>query len=208
VVQEKGIDVWLALEAYELAIYKHFNILVLVAGDGDYVPLVRKLHTLGTQVMLLCWDFSYHNESGAMMETRTSRQLLDEVFFPVPMHQKIEENNGEYIKNLFVPEKIWDKFPLFTNSPVETVSVDNKIESPYSEFDSIIFSINPNGFGFIKDEERNNIFFHYSTVTNRDFSELKSGMKVRYMVEEDEERSKRDEVLRFRARKVSVLEDE
>ncbi|MDR0313762.1 MAG: cold shock domain-containing protein [Treponema sp.] len=52
------------------------------------------------------------------------------------------------------------------------------------------------------------MFFHYSTVTNRDFSELKSGMKVRYMVEEDEERSKRDEVLRFRARKVTVLDDE
>jgi cold shock CspA family protein/uncharacterized LabA/DUF88 family protein len=207
-VQEKGIDVWLALEAYELAIYKHFNILVLVAGDGDYVPLVRKLHTLGTQVMLLCWDFSYHNESGAMMETRTSRQLLDEVFFPVPMHQKIEENSGEYIKDLFVPEKIWDKIPSFINSPVDTVSVDNSLKSPYSEFDSVIFSINPNGFGFIKDEERNNIFFHYSTVTNRDFSELKSGMKVRYMVEEDEERSKRDEVLRFRARKVTVLDDE
>jgi hypothetical protein len=33
-------------------------------------------------------------------------------------------------------------------------------------------------------------------------------MKVRYMVEEDEERSKRDEVLRFRARKVTVLDDE
>jgi uncharacterized LabA/DUF88 family protein len=33
--QEKGIDVWLALEAYELAIYKRFDVLVLVAGDGD-----------------------------------------------------------------------------------------------------------------------------------------------------------------------------
>jgi cold shock CspA family protein len=124
------------------------------------------------------------------------------------MHQKIEESSGEYIKNLFVPEKIWDKFPSFI-SPVETDSVDNSLQSsPYSEFDSIIFSINPNGFGFIKDEERNNIFFHYSTVTNRDFSELKSGMQVGYMVEEDEERSKRDEVLRFRARKVTVLDDE
>ncbi|MDR0457168.1 MAG: NYN domain-containing protein, partial [Treponema sp.] len=88
-VQEKGIDVWLALEAYELAIYKHFDILVLIAGDGDYVPLVRKLHTLGTQVMLVCWDFSYHNENGDVVETKTSRQLLSEVFFPVPMHQKI-----------------------------------------------------------------------------------------------------------------------
>jgi cold shock CspA family protein/uncharacterized LabA/DUF88 family protein len=208
VAQEKGIDVWLALEAYELAIYKHFDILVLIAGDGDYVPLVRKLHTLGTQVMLLCWDFSYHNESGDIMETRTSRQLLDEVFYPVPMYQKIEENSGECIKDLFVPEKVWDKFPSSPTVPVDTVPADDKVESPYTEFISVIFSMNPNGFGFIKDEERNNIFFHYSTVTNRDFSELKSGMKVKYMVEEDEERSKRDEVLRFRARKVTVLDDE
>jgi hypothetical protein len=28
---EKGIDVWLALEAYELAIYKRFDVSVLVA---------------------------------------------------------------------------------------------------------------------------------------------------------------------------------
>ena len=35
--QEKGVDVWLALEAYELAIYKRFDIFTLIAGDGDYV---------------------------------------------------------------------------------------------------------------------------------------------------------------------------
>ena len=204
-VQEKGIDVWLALEAYELAIYKHFDILVLVAGDGDYVPLVRKLHTLGTQVMLACWDFSYHNENGDIVETRTSRQLLDEVFFPVLMHQKIEQNEGEYIKDLFVPEKTWDKFQssLHLRPDSQNGFPNKEIE----ELESIIYTINPNGFGFIKDESRNNIFFHYSTVTNRDFSELKFGMKVKYTVEEDEERSKRDEATRYRAVKVTVLDD-
>jgi uncharacterized LabA/DUF88 family protein len=104
--QEKGIDVWLALEAYELAIYKHFDILVLIAGDGDYVPLVRKLHTLGVQVMLICWDFSYHNENGDMVETRTSRQLLSEVYFPVHMGTRIDQGGGDLVNNLFVPEKI------------------------------------------------------------------------------------------------------
>ncbi|MDR2370645.1 MAG: NYN domain-containing protein, partial [Treponema sp.] len=88
VAHEKGIDVWLALEAYELAIYKHFDILVLVAGDGDYVPLVRKLHTLGAQVMLISWDFTFHNENGDIVETKTSRQLLEEVFYPVLMNQR------------------------------------------------------------------------------------------------------------------------
>ena len=206
VVQEKGIDVWLALEAYELAIYKKFDILVLVAGDGDYVPLVRKLHTLGTQVMLLCWDFSYHNESGGIMETRTSRQLLDEVFFPIHMHQKMDQEDS-IIKDLFVPEKTWTNFPAHASPELNNESAPETGGSLGEEFVSVIFSINQNGFGFIKDEERNNIFFHYSTVTNHDFSELKSGMKVKYMVEEDEERSKRDEALRFRARKVTVLDD-
>jgi cold shock CspA family protein/uncharacterized LabA/DUF88 family protein len=201
VVQEKGIDVWLALEAYELAIYKHFDILALVAGDGDYVPLVRKLHTVGTQVMLICWDFSYHNEIGELVETKTSRQLQEEVFYPVPMHQRIEQNGNEYIKELFVPEKNFEKSPV-----VFTFKSDNASGEDNEEFTSTIFSINPNGFGFIKDEERNNIFFHYSRVTNCDFPDLKYGMKVRYTVEEDEERTKRDGALRCRAVKVTVID--
>ena len=44
---EKGVDVSLALETLELAIFKQFNILVLIASDGDYVPLVRKLMQWG-----------------------------------------------------------------------------------------------------------------------------------------------------------------
>ena len=200
VAQEKGIDVWLALEAYELAIYKHFDILVLIAGDGDYVPLVRKLHTLGTQVMLICWDFSYHNENGDMVETRTSHQLLSEVFFPVQMHVRIEQNNSDYIRELFVTER--EREWTFNVNPVSPPI--SRLLQNVEEFESIIFSINPNGFGFILDDERNNIFFHYSRVANCDFSELKSGMRVRYTVEEDAERTKRDGAPRFRATKVIV----
>jgi len=200
-VVEKGIDVWLALEAYELAIYKHFDILVLIAGDGDYVPLVRKLHTLGTQVMLICWDFSYHNENGDIVETKTSRQLLSEVFYPVQMQQKIEQNSNEYIKDLFVPERLPEYvYNLNTEAPVH-----NTVASPIEEYTSTIYSINPNGFGFITDEERNNIFFHYSRLTNCDFLELKYGMQVKYTVEEDEERSKRDGAPRFRATRVTLI---
>ena len=194
--QEKGIDVWLALEAYELAIYKHFDILVLIAGDGDYVPLVRKLHTLGTQVMLLCWDFSFHNENGDLMETRTSRQLLSEVFFPVQMYQRIQEDKSDLVKGLFVTERF--------HEPVLSAPISH--EETTEEYVSTIFNVSPNGFGFIKDEGKNNIFFHYSTLTNCDFSDLKPGMKVRYTTEEDEERSKRSEMPCFRATKVSLVE--
>ncbi|MDR0598600.1 MAG: NYN domain-containing protein [Treponema sp.] len=204
VAQEKGIDVWLALEAYELAIYKHFDVLVLVAGDGDYVPLVRKLHTQGTQVLLISWDFTSHNESGNIVETKTSRQLQEEVFHFVPMYLRIEQNGGEYIKNLFVPDRNVER----VQSPLNFKSdpADPRPPAASEEFSSTIFSINVNGFGFIKDEGQNNLFFHYSTVTNRDFSELQAGMRVRYLREEDPERSKRDGELRYRACRVTVVD--
>ncbi|MDR2184750.1 MAG: NYN domain-containing protein [Treponema sp.] len=204
IAQEKGIDVWLALEAYELAIYKHFDILALVAGDGDYVPLVRKLHTLGAQVMLICWDFAYHNENGDMVETKTSRQLLDEVFCPVQMYQRIEQNNSDYIKKLFVPDRGLDKPQSLFNS--KNGNISGSYAEDAQEYESSIFSINKNGFGFIKNEEINNIFFHYSTITNKDFSELQPGMKVKYTQEEDTERSKREGAPRYRACAVSIIE--
>ena len=204
--QEKGIDVWLALEAYELAIYKHFDILVLIAGDGDYVPLVRKLHTLGTQVMLVCWDFSYHNESGDVVETKTSRQLLSEVFFPVQMNQKIDQGHNEYIKDLFVQERTPERGgPEWVNSPGPSAKPETPAET-VEECVSTICNVSPNGFGFIKDDEKNNIFFHYSRLANCDFSELKVGMKVRYTIEEDEERSKRNETPCYRATRVTLIE--
>jgi cold shock CspA family protein/uncharacterized LabA/DUF88 family protein len=201
-MQEKGIDVWLALEAYELAIYKKFDILVLVAGDGDYIPLVRKLTTLGTQVMLISWDFSYYNEDGVITETRTSRQLLEEVVYPVSMHEYINKNNNELINNLFVPERISaPPQSSVVKDDQQTPLPDRTDEGQYSTICSI-----RDGFGFIRDERNNNIFFHYSTLTNRDFEELETGMKVKYYTEEDAERTKKEAAPRYRAYKVTVID--
>jgi len=255
-VHEKGIDVWLALEAYELAIYKRFDILVLIAGDGDYVPLVRKLHTLGTQVMLVCWDFSYHNEHGDIVETKTSQQLLSEVFYPIQMCQRIDGNNSQHIRDLFVADRIYDNnmnnhlnqigqnnlasLAARTSEPPAPVSqilipAPESVAAPESAplaapvtepapapdtapeekqpeildpgvYVSTIMSINHSGFGFIRDEGNNNIFFHFTTLTNCEMSDLRVGMKVRYETEVDEERSGRTDKPVFRATKVTLLD--
>jgi uncharacterized LabA/DUF88 family protein/cold shock CspA family protein len=200
--QEKGIDVWLALEAYELAIYKRFDILVLVAGDGDYVPLVRKLNTLGTRVMLISWDYSYYNESGAIAETRTSRQLREEVLYPILMNERIDKQPfADNINSLFVREKREVDAEVTDNSVLEKTLFPAEDKGLVST----IFSVKE-GFGFIKDEKINNIFFYYDTVTNKDFDELEVGMKVKYQLEEDIERTKRDGALRYRAYKVTVID--
>lgn len=88
--EEKGIDVWFALEAYELAVYKRFDVLVLVACDGDYLPLIRKLHTLHTRVMLLAWDFEYQDRNGKDRWTKTAQSLINEATYPVMMHDLID----------------------------------------------------------------------------------------------------------------------
>jgi uncharacterized LabA/DUF88 family protein len=114
--REKGIDVWLALEAYELASYKRFDILVLVACDGDYVPLVRKLNTLGIHVILLSWEFEFTNDFGNIEHTSTARALKEEVYLSIPMQDRINEpDETEYIKNLFVQE--FDYSSNFNNNP-------------------------------------------------------------------------------------------
>lgn len=55
-VVEKGIDVWFALEAYELATIRKFNYIVLITGDADHEMLIRKLKALKIHTILLTWD--------------------------------------------------------------------------------------------------------------------------------------------------------
>ena len=58
VYQEKGIDVWFALESYELAQYRDFDFVVLITGDADHEMLARKIKALKKQVVLLTWNFA------------------------------------------------------------------------------------------------------------------------------------------------------
>ena len=95
VIQEKGIDVWLALEAYDLAVHNRYDILCLVAGDGDYVPLVRKINGLGLRVLLLAWDLLYpqgdESSTRRQRDIRASTQLIDACSDPIMMNNLIED---------------------------------------------------------------------------------------------------------------------
>ena len=103
--QEKGIDVWLSLEAFDLAVHKKLDVVALLGCDGDYVPLVRKLNGIGTRVILLAWDFQYTMPDGAERETRTSRALINEVTYPIMMNEFIDkalENGDKSVDVLFI----------------------------------------------------------------------------------------------------------
>ena len=105
--REKGIDSLLALETYELCTMKHYDMVVIIAGDGDHVTLVNKLHAIGCKTMLLGWDFEYKNGlTGNMQATGTSFELYQAVMFPLKMSTVIDEllETDEMVKGIFKDE--------------------------------------------------------------------------------------------------------
>lgn len=186
--QEKGIDVWLALEAFEQAFYKRFNVLVLIAGDGDYLPLVRKLNALGTHVMVLSWDLEFMNDNNCSQNIRTSQDLLEEATYPISMHEIIDnrvKKNEPLINGLFL-QKQGKSYSSSTTKGVRPT-------------ESTIHSLKA-GYGFIthKSHPKGGIYFHSSEVDDDAFNELKVGDKVSYISGKNENG---DEI----AKKVSLI---
>ncbi|WP_457596247.1 NYN domain-containing protein [Hydrogenimonas sp.] len=163
---EKGIDVWLALEALELAMHKRFDVVVLVAGDGDYLPLVRKLNTIGTRVCVLGWDFEYTDRQGNRRMTRTAQTLLNEANYPILMNTIIDDRarrNDPVVNELFL-------------QPASA-----RREAAREESLRGVVKALKNGFGFITPENGGeDHFFHYSDVSDVEFFDLEEGQKVCY----------------------------
>jgi uncharacterized LabA/DUF88 family protein/cold shock CspA family protein len=177
---EKGIDVWLALEAYELALHKNFDVIALITGDGDYVPLVRKLNTLGTRVAVFSWDYEFRDRFDNLRVTRTSQTLIDEVTYPVSVSQIIEDRahrNSPEVRYLFVeraapPVEPPERRPAPPTRPVEDL--------PEPEYVGEIRALKE-GYGFLRHPEfGENLFFWSGELKNSDFSMLREGDVVAF----------------------------
>ena len=199
---EKGVDVSLALEALELSIFKHFNVVVLIASDGDYVPLVRKLNSLGIRVMVLAWDFEYMDDNGNLRYTGTSGKLLSEVSYPLRMNRIIDGEvryDNLSLDSLFVnnqsgevyrekePER-YDTQEIGEELPeeLETAPAPGGMNIPGTPADNVpryrgeIIQLK-SGYGFIAPENSTkNLFFYWGDLSNGDFNQLQTGDKVEY----------------------------
>ncbi len=194
--EEKGIDVWLALEAYEQTLIKKFDVLVLITSDGEYVPLVRKLNSLGVKTMVLNWEFAYVDDSGREIVTRTAQDLLQEVTYPVSAHTIIDEGLDDgvgYVEDLFVSvepnstSRINESSMLTPDSQSmmehseefhasdSATSLETEKESEGVRYRGQIMMLNPTkGYGFIK-YPPNNLFFYRQDLENVEISQLQVG---------------------------------
>lgn len=172
--EEKGIDVWLALEALELAQLKQYDVMVLITADGDFVPLIRKVNTLGTRVMVLSWDFEYTDDTGREIVTRTSQDLLEEVTYPVAMHELIDNR---------VTGKDSQVLQLFVNQESAPKTYKNIIDKGDVKISKTLNM--KSGYGFVAFPP-NNLFFHYLDVVEGDFNEIKDGDTVEFTIDINE----------------------
>lgn len=160
---EKGVDVWLALEAYELARGKGYDVLALVSGDADYVPLIRKVHTLGTRTMLLAWEFDTPDEAG-WRQTRVAQRLRDEVTYPVLVHQLIESPepaDAEQLGGLF--QRVGEEVPEDGGEDEAPSAPPPEPARPHAGTVLKLFA--DKGFGFIQCPEfPKELFFGFHSV--------------------------------------------
>ena len=202
-LQEKGIDVWLALEALELALHKSLDVVVLIAGDSDYVPLIRKLNTVGTRVMLLNWDFKYEDFKGETRVTRASQQLLEQATYPVAMHAVIDrglQEQDEVVEAMFVTQTEPAAFaPATPAAPKPVRPAGPTAAGPPGTLGMSTIKNLKNGFGFVV-MPPNNLFFSYADLTEGDFNDLREGDWVEFTVG----RNHRDEDCARNVRKVAA----
>lgn len=185
---ETGVDVWLSLEALDIAMRGRIDLAVLVAGDSDFVPLVTKLNSLGVRVMLLGWNFDYTDDTGAYHQTTTSIRLLGEVTYPVAMHEIMEgteSSRDPVVRGLFVePSPVSAHEGTAAPSAAAPVPASTPPPPFGTQLHGVVCTMKE-GFGFIRcPEYPNNVFFHFSAVVGREFEDLNEGDAVTFTVEQ------------------------
>lgn len=95
--EEKGVDINLALETYDLAIHKQFDVVVLFSGASDFAPLVRKLQSKGVRVLVPSFDLPNY--------AKTSQRLVEEAAYHLPFSDLIdgiqEDDCNDLLDDLF-----------------------------------------------------------------------------------------------------------
>lgn len=171
---EKGIDVWFALDVYDMAIRDAYDIAVLITGDGDFVPLIQKLNERGVPSIVMAWEINDHTDwLGNTQGCQVSRVLAEKATFYTPMHRVIDDPEHVYAglaDTLFVPKN--GEMPAPTKRTLDPVMATGD-----GRLTGAIYSLHPT-YGFIApDDGGDNIFFHAS---ESHFENLRNGDRVEF----------------------------
>jgi len=200
--KERGIDVLLALDAYKMATTQGFDVIVLFAGDGDFIPLVRKLHGLGTRVMVLGFNLQATGLEGEVLATRCSYHLLEEATYPVVLSEEIDAHapgSEPFLDALFLPKYEggdeqgvgkWTPVPAGDALKSRPDSTPKKEEESANEnamrwSGNICYLEHPYGF-LLREGDNKRFFFHESDLSDAPYTALRDGTGVSFVASSNE----------------------
>lgn len=175
---DKGADVMLTLDAYEMSVQNKYDVVVLVTGDGNFLPLVRRLKSRGVRVMVMGWNFKSIDAAGQERDAVTSVSLLEESTYPRLMSKIIDEDPNGAAAMLFA--KASDD-PSGA-SPGTAAAGDVDLGEELLEGEVFVIK-EAQGYGFIRRSGTNqSVFFHASVVMGDGFDQLAVGERVQMVL--------------------------
>jgi uncharacterized LabA/DUF88 family protein/cold shock CspA family protein len=161
-VAEKGVDVALSLATYRQVQTGMVDVVVLVAGDADFVPLLDVLQMQKIPVLVVAFDFCYLNDAGTEVRTGCSEDLKNLATWTIDLSEEINQRNrSSEIKALF---------------PVVVPPSSNR-----KRLFGVITTLKT-GYGFVRGNDGVDRFFFYgSLVAGTNFKDLVEGQQVSFV---------------------------
>ena len=132
--KEKMVDNALTADALEMAFKKEFDVLVLLACDTDFVPMVEKLNKFAIENVLFWWDLPEHDVNGIKRKPqRTSELLIQTVKYHVEMSPIADKRKKtELEENIFSKPRSPIKENQHGQQPFykPKISISNTVEHP------------------------------------------------------------------------------
>lgn len=103
-LSQKGVDVNIALDCLDIAHSDRYDVAIIIAGDEDFVPLVRKVTALGKRVLIAHFEIDpWTDDHGRPRKgTWCSRKLKDAASYVLNFNQLVEDRDWKTdVKALF-----------------------------------------------------------------------------------------------------------
>lgn len=172
---ESFVCSWLSLDVLDEHNMKSFDFVILIAGDGSYIPLIKKLKSKGVDTMVVGWDIVM---CGDPINIKTDEQLFAAATYTIVVNVALDQS----------PDKLADLLSPVVNRSKEikheAVLTDPEAEESGEREISEIMTLKAN-YGFIR-FPNNNLFFRAQDYIG-DFAELTVGDTVEFVIEQNDD---------------------
>lgn len=101
---QKGVDVELAIDVLDCAHAKRYDVAVLITGDADFVPLVRRVTSLSCDVLVAYFEIEGWKDSRGVdhRPTYCSKTLIEAASWSLNFNQIVKDPDWKTeVKALF-----------------------------------------------------------------------------------------------------------